>query len=72
MGKFAKPARNVRTARDPEDVRFAVALAELLGESHARDRGHLVVGDQKAGRFGGDGQRDRDVGRLDNGPAAIA
>lgn len=72
MGKFAKPARNVRMARDPEDVQLAVALAELLGESHARDRGHLIVGDQKVERFGGDGQRDRAVGRLDNGPAAMA
>lgn len=27
MGKFAKPARNVRMVRDPEDAQLAVALA---------------------------------------------
>jgi hypothetical protein len=71
-GKITKLARRVQMSRDHEDGEVAVALAELLGGSHARDRGHLVVGDQDGERFGGNGQRDRAVGRLENGPAAMA
>lgn len=71
-GKIAKLARRVQMSRNHEDGRLAVSLAELLGELRAHDRGQLVVGDREVERFGGDGQRDRAVYRLEKGPAAMA